>query len=65
VVPEVALLHDKPVGPETEQRYLGQIVGAAIGQPGLRAPGHGGLIAVDNGRTELALRRFFPHEHAD
>jgi hypothetical protein len=64
VVPEVAFFHDKAVGTETEQRHPCQILGAAIGQPALRAPRHGGLITVDDRRTELALRRFFLREHA-
>lgn len=64
MVPEVAFLHDKPVGPETEQRYPGQILIPAIRQPGMRTPGHGRLITVDNGRTEPALRRFLLREHA-
>lgn len=33
VVPEVAFLHDKPVGPETEQRHPGQILAAVGGDP--------------------------------
>ena len=36
----------------------------AICQPGLRTPGHGRLITVDNRRTEPALRRFLLREHA-
>jgi hypothetical protein len=64
VVPEVALLHDEPVGPETEQRHSRQILGAAIGQPGLSAPVHGSLIAVNDRCTKPAFRRFFLREHA-
>ena len=64
VVPEVAFLHDKPVGSETEQRHPCQILGAAIRQSGLRTPGHGGLITVDNRHAKPALRRFLLREHA-
>ena len=64
MVPEVAFLHDKPVGPKTEQRHPRQILGAAISQPGLRAPGHGRLITVDNRHAKPALRRFLLREHA-
>jgi hypothetical protein len=64
VVPEVAFLHDKPVGPETEQRHPSQILIAAIGQPGLRTPGHGILIPVDNRHAKPALRRFLLRKHA-
>jgi hypothetical protein len=64
VVPEVAFLQDKPVGPETEQRHPGQILAAAIRQSGLRTPGHGSLITVDDRRAKPALRRFLLREHA-
>ena len=64
VVPEVAFLHDKPVGPKTEQRHAFQILGAAIHQPGLRTPGHGSLITVDNRHAKPAVRRFLLREHA-
>jgi hypothetical protein len=64
VVPEVAFLHDKPVGPKTEQRHPCQILGAAIRQPGLRTPGHGRLITVDNRHAKLALRRILLGEYA-
>ena len=64
VVPEVAFLHDKPVGPETEQRHPGQILRTAIGQLGLRTPRHGRLITVNNRRAKPALRRFLLSEHA-
>ena len=64
VVPEVAFLHDKPVGPETEQRHACQILGDAIRQPGLRTPGHGSLITVDNRHAKPAVRRFLLREHA-
>lgn len=56
VVPEVAFLHDKPVGPKTEQRPPCQILIAAVGQPGLRALRHGSLITVDNRHAKPALR---------
>jgi hypothetical protein len=64
MVPEVAFLYDKPVGPETEQRHSCQILGTAIHQPGLSAPRHGRLIAVDDRCAKLALSRFFLREHA-
>jgi hypothetical protein len=64
VVPEVALLHDKPIGPKTEQRHPCQTFLAAIRQPGLRTPRHGSLITVDNRHAKLALRRFLLREHA-
>jgi hypothetical protein len=46
------MFDDKPVGPEPQQRHSCQILGTAIGQPGLRGPVHCRLIAVDDGRTE-------------
>lgn len=55
MVPEVAFLHDKPVGPESQQRHSRQIFGAAIRQFGLRVPGHGRLITINNRQAELAL----------
>ena len=64
VVPEVAFLHDKPVGPKTEQRHPRQILGSAICQPGLRTPRHGSLITVDNRHAKTALGRFLLREHA-
>ena len=39
VVPEVAFLHDKPVGPETEQRHPGQILAAVGVIPWVSWPG--------------------------
>ena len=62
--PEVAMLQDEPVSAEAQQRHFGQVLGAAIGQPGLSAPGHSSLIAVDNRRAEPALGRLFFREHA-
>ena len=62
--PEVAMLQDEPVSAEAQQRHVGQVLGAAIGQPGLSAPGHSSLIAVDNRRAEPALGRLFFREHA-
>jgi len=44
--PEVAMFQDEPVCAEAQQRRFGQVLGAAIGQPGLSAPGHSSLIAV-------------------
>jgi len=64
VVPEVTLLHDKPVGPKAEQRNPGQILAAATGQPGLRAPRHGSLITVDDRHAEPAPHRFLLREYA-
>lgn len=64
MVPEVAFLYDKPVGPKTEQRHACQILGTAIRQPGLRTPGHGGPITVDNRDAKPAVRRFLLREHA-
>jgi len=64
VVPEVAFLRDKPVGPKTEQRHPRQILGSAICQCGLRTPRHGGLITVDNRHAKPALGRFLLREHA-
>src|SRR5512138_2699785 len=62
--PEVAMFQDEPVSAEAQQRHFGQVLGAAIGQPGLSAPGHSRLIAVDNRRAEPALGRLFFREHA-
>jgi hypothetical protein len=62
--PEVAMFQDEPVSAEAQQRHFGQVLGAAIGQPGLSAPGHSSLIAVDNRRAEPALGRLFFREHA-
>ena len=39
VVPEVAFLHDKPVGPETEQRHPGQVLAAVGVLPWVSWPG--------------------------
>jgi hypothetical protein len=64
VVPEVAFLQGKPVGPETEQRHPCQILSTAIRQPGLRTSGHRSLITVDNRHAKPALRRFLLREHA-
>ena len=64
LVPEVAFLRHEPIAPEPEQRHPGQVLAAAIGQPGLRGPGHGRLITVDKRRAEPALRRFILREHA-
>ena len=47
MVPEVAFLHDKPVGPETEQRHPGEIL-AAVGVDPM------GELA----RVMVAVRRF-------
>jgi hypothetical protein len=41
-----------------------RILGAAILQPGLGAPGHSSLIAIDYGRAEPALGRLLLREHA-
>ena len=62
--PEVAMFQDEPVSAEAQQRHFGQVLGAAIGQPGLSAPGHSSLIAVDNRCAEPALGRLFFREHA-
>ena len=56
MVPEVAFLHDKPVGLKTEQRHPCQFLVAGIRQPGMRAPGHSSLIPIDNGDAKPALR---------
>src|SRR6202044_1266122 len=37
--------------------------GAAVGEPGLRAPGHRGLIAIDDRLAELAARGFLLGEY--
>jgi len=58
--PEVAMFQDEPVSAEAQQRHFGQVLGAAIGQPGLSAPGHSSLIAVDNRRAEPTLADFLP-----
>jgi hypothetical protein len=39
VVPEVVFLHDKPVGPEMEQRHPGQILAAVGVIPWVSWPG--------------------------
>jgi hypothetical protein len=62
--PEIAMFQDEPVSAEAQQRQFGQVLGAAIGQPGLGAPGHSSLIAVDNRRAEPALGRLFFREYA-
>jgi hypothetical protein len=62
--PEVAMFQDEPVSAEAQQRHFGQVLGAAIGQPCLGAPGHSSLIAVDNRRAKPALGRLFFREHA-
>ena len=64
MVPEVAFLHDKPVGPKTEQRQPCEILGAAVRQPGLRTPRHGRSVTVDNRHAKPAFRRFLLSEHA-
>src|ERR1035437_4277407 len=58
------MFEDEPAGVETQHRHAGQVLGAAIDQPGLRAPGDRGLVAVDDRPAELALGRLFLLEHA-
>ncbi len=48
------MFEDEPAGVETQQRHAGEVLGAAIDELGLRAPGNRGLIAVDDRPAKLA-----------
>ncbi len=58
------MFEDEPVSVETQERQAGQVLGAAIDEPGLRGPGNNGLIAVDDRPAKLAFGRLLLLEHA-
>ena len=57
------MLDDEPVAVETQERNTGEILGAAIDELGLRAPGNRGPITIDDRPSKLANGRLLLLEH--